>query len=466
MVGQALVAPAKWSIAAIAAVTRWATRRWTVLFAIGLLLAAIMAARSRIGGDQLNLLARGWLLAARGAWVPYGNRTSAGGFSPGGLTAIVVGAPLLVWSDYRAPAVFIVVLSTVGYLLLDRVLPRTPRSELRIAFAIAYWLNPWQLFFSTHLLNPNFLLFFGAVHLATAHRLREQARFGPSLLHGAGLTLSFQLHPSAVMLAIGSALLLWRRRIALSSAGMACGVALGLITFVPYVVHALHDPSVVPGAGGFLGRGAVLILPLIRGVLFWLRYASFAFGRKMLHFDFSPIVGGAARPLELVMAALQHITDPLSVIVAFIANAWVVARLRRNTPMRPRHTLPWLRSYCAIMFAAMLISVGLSPTTVMSWQCIPIFHAAVLPLALFTAVLLRTRWRTVTDRMMRMWLALSLLFAVAIAFGAPIYRLDGREPEAAPLHEHPMLHDLGLASQSDAVLGTETGASSEVLSYP
>ncbi|MGH6958963.1 MAG: hypothetical protein ACREE7_00615, partial [Dongiaceae bacterium] len=67
--------------------------RWA-LFAMGLALSAWMVARSQVGGDQLNLLARGWLLVEEGVWVPYGNPTSSGGAQPGGLTSLLVALPL------------------------------------------------------------------------------------------------------------------------------------------------------------------------------------------------------------------------------------------------------------------------------------------------------------------------------------------------------------------------------------
>src|SRR5687767_1499913 len=64
------------------------------IFAAGLLLGVLMLARAQAGGDQLNLLARGWLLAARGDLVPYGNPLSNQGNGPGPLTSLVVGLPL------------------------------------------------------------------------------------------------------------------------------------------------------------------------------------------------------------------------------------------------------------------------------------------------------------------------------------------------------------------------------------
>ena len=52
---------------------------------------------------RLNLLARGWLLVARGEWIPYGNPASTGGATPGGLTALLIGGPLELWRNHRAP---------------------------------------------------------------------------------------------------------------------------------------------------------------------------------------------------------------------------------------------------------------------------------------------------------------------------------------------------------------------------
>src|SRR5260370_38879026 len=75
---------------------------WTA-FAAGLVLAALLVARSQVGGDQLNLLARGWLLAARRQMVWFGNPMSTGGQAPGGVTSLLVGLPLLLWGDHPAP---------------------------------------------------------------------------------------------------------------------------------------------------------------------------------------------------------------------------------------------------------------------------------------------------------------------------------------------------------------------------
>ena len=42
--------------------------RWT-LVVVGAAVGLVMVARAQVGGDQVSLLARGWLLAERGEWV-------------------------------------------------------------------------------------------------------------------------------------------------------------------------------------------------------------------------------------------------------------------------------------------------------------------------------------------------------------------------------------------------------------
>jgi hypothetical protein len=82
-----------------------------------------MLARTQVGGDAIGLLSRGWLLAAKGIWVPFGNpvASSAGGYVPGGLTALLVGLPLELWMDPRAPVALILIFHLAAYWMLDRV---------------------------------------------------------------------------------------------------------------------------------------------------------------------------------------------------------------------------------------------------------------------------------------------------------------------------------------------------------
>lgn len=183
-------------------------RRAAVL--LGLVLSAAMVARSQAGGDQLNLLSRGWLLAERGELIPYGNPLSSGGDGPGIATTLLVAAPLAAWTHHRAPVVWIWLLHLAAFALLDHRLKRVLTPWERTTFAVVYWLNPWRLEASAFLWNPNFLYFFGALHLVTAFDQRERAGFGASFVHILALGIGAQLHPAMLLLIVAS-LLFWRR---------------------------------------------------------------------------------------------------------------------------------------------------------------------------------------------------------------------------------------------------------------
>jgi hypothetical protein len=60
--------------------------RWAALL-VGAALTIAFVPLAKVGGDQLNLLARGWLLAERRELVPYGNPLSIGGNGPGPVTS-------------------------------------------------------------------------------------------------------------------------------------------------------------------------------------------------------------------------------------------------------------------------------------------------------------------------------------------------------------------------------------------
>jgi hypothetical protein len=438
--------------------------RLTALFAVGLLISVVMLLRSQVGGDQLNLLARGWLLAERGVWIQYGNPTSAGGKEPGGLTSVLVGLPLLAWRDYRAPVVLILLFHVAAYALLDGIVREVGGRRLRLIFCAVYWLSPWRLYYSGHLLNPNYLLLFGAVHLWTAFRLRRPASFGLSCLHSSAIGFACQLHPSAIVLAFASALLLWRRRMAADWLGLCSGIGLVALSLIPYVLTVWRDPTLLPGQHGFPGRGLLLVYPLLKGLGMWFRFSSLALTQKITGLDFAPALGAwGAWVVELVLALLRVVAAPLTLIAAVLANRWMAMRVRRRRGRAWLTPGAWLQGYAAYMFVAAAITYSLSPTTVMPWQCLPVLHAAVLPLALWAAALARTHLAPLVYQAGVSWTALALVLAVASAFGSPVYRSGGRRPVAIPLADHPILLDLGLEAQSATALGVTNGWRSDVL---
>jgi hypothetical protein len=450
---------------------RTAERLIWIGFTAGLLLAALLVARSQVGGDQLNLLARGWLLVARRRMVWSGNPLSTGGNAPGGVTSLLVGLPLMLWRHHRAATAGVALCHVLAFLLLDRTLARIVSAPERLLFVVLYWLSPWQLYFASFLWNPNYLFLGGAVHLATAWRLRREPRFTASLLHVATLALALQVHPSFLLLAAASVLLWWRGYLRPHPAGAAVGAVLGALPLLPWAWEVLGHPALLAQVHkGFPGRGLLFSLP--RGVLYWLRYSSLSLAGRTGLFDFTEVFGATAeRRLTPLMRVLTEGVGPATVALPLAANLWLwrsylrrhgkpraPGRLRR-LPRLPRLSeaaseRDWLRGYVLLTFLAAAAVFALSPTTMMYWQGLCLFHAAVLPLTLYAGLLLRTRLARRVLAGAAAYVVLELLLTLGIAFGTPDFRCRGLETVVFPLlGDSPMLHDLHIQDTCPWPLG-------------
>ena len=101
-----------------------------------------MFMRGQVGGDQLMLLARGWLFVQNGVPFPYGAGMSGGGFEPGSFTNCIIGLPLFFWQHCRAPVVLILLSHLASYLIVDRILVEIFSRRIRPVLLLLYWLNP------------------------------------------------------------------------------------------------------------------------------------------------------------------------------------------------------------------------------------------------------------------------------------------------------------------------------------
>jgi hypothetical protein len=426
-------------------------RPWLLpaLFASGLAIAMLMTWRMRVGIDALDLLTRGWLLTVKGVWVPLGNEAAPGGYVPGGLTALLVGGPLALWMDPRAPVVLVLCCHVVAYALLDRVVGEALGRRARVLFAVFYWLNPWQLFQAAWLDNTNYGFLSGAVHLWACYRQRLRGRFLHSAVLVAAVGLTGQLHLHAMLL-VFAAVLLWLRGYWKPHwGGVAAGSALAIASLIPFLLEAWRHPEVIPGGEDPFLRGLVTVWPVVKGVLYWLRYASLHFSSSMRVFDFTPSLGATADALlSPFYFVLGNVVGGASVVLPVLANAWVWRRfrtVRRGLPGVAPSRRDWMRGYAVWLFVACLVANATSPTEVMYWHNLIAFHAAVLPMVLWVEAMSRTRRAALVRRAVVAHLSLSLVFLLGMSVGADVFREGGRHAVAFTPHtDHELLHDLGL----------------------
>jgi len=444
------------------------TAVWWLIFLAGLVVSLAMVFRSQVEGDTLNMLARGWRFAFAGEWLQYGLPTSAGGKSPGGLLSLLVGMPLLLWPDFRAPALVVWLLGVAGYLILDRIVVRVLGPSSRLAFAALYWLSPWRIYFTSFLWNPNYMFFFGALHLWVAYSLRRTRRFWPSLVLVLIVGMTVQLHMSAMVLAAMFLMLWWRGLVKLSWSGVATGALLTAASLVPWLQLIVERPELIPGGASFPFRSLLLIQPALRGVMYMIRYPSLALPRQVYALDLIPGTGDdvASSVLSLVLVGLGWLT----VMVPLCAYRRFLQRARGSWRRRawPENDRGWLRGYLLWSLVGALLAFAASPTSIMFWQGFPAFHVAVLVTAFVVGVVFRTRRATKLYGVLLAWAALSLLVAGVLGKSStlfqraqppPIGAASGEMPDSDPriVGDHPMYHDLGIVDRCGIVVVGEGG---------
>lgn len=358
--------------------------------ALGLGLSWWYALNQVVEGDQIQMIHKGYLGAYQGVWMSFGNAASVVGNVPGSLLAWVVGGPLLVWDSPYAPMLFLVLLRLTGFLMLDAVVRKVfPGSGLaRISFLLLCWLNPWFLFDSL-LYNPSYLIFCAGLHCWTAWHMQQRKHFAYTFAHVLAIGLAMQLHFSWPVLAFLSALMFYRGAIKVSWLAVLLALALIIATLVPYLMQLIADPTLArnpdPEARKrFIGWGALNVYPVLKAVLYWLRYGSWAFPSKLVNqteflwvgVQFLPVV------LEHVWKILMGLVGAVTVVIAAVANwtafAHIRPRLRRDTTTRIE-PLDWMLLYAAAAFIASLISAGLSPIVFNYWHLTLIFPFALFP---------------------------------------------------------------------------------------
>lgn len=430
--------------------SRRLTQATHLVIALGLVLSTLLWLRSQVAGDQLNMLARGWLLIAEGQWVPFGLPTSAGGKAPGSFTSIVVGLPLAMWQHHRAPTLVILACNLVAYLLLDRMLAREMGSAARLLFAVFYWLSPWRIYHASFLWNPNYLLPLGALHFWTVYRQKDQPRFWESFLQVAAIGLAAQVHASVVTLMILSLLLWWRGYFRLHWLGVSAAVAVVVVSLIPWAQAVLQDPSLLPRGTPHNGRIGQSLLSSVRGLGYWLRYPALIASSTILCFDFSWLPAGlVGDPIrQVIQITVGLFTLPITIWTN--VRLWLAAdgwwrRLRQPVDFRN-----WLDGAVRWTFLGVLLACTLTPTAVMSWQLLTVLHIAVMPLVLTGLDLLETgRARTVQIGA-TVWTILSIAMIVAIGLGSPMFRCGGEDCGAmnadppALRADHEMLDELAI----------------------
>jgi len=365
------------------------------LFGLGLLAGLMLSfwyqVNQIIDGDQLQMIHRGYLAAYQGVWSSTGNTASVVGDVPGYLSTWVVALPLLLWDSPYAPILFLMLVRLGGFLMIDAVVRQALPGQMtpRLVLLLLLWLNPWVQFDSL-LYNPAYLIFCAGLHLYSAWRLRLQPSLVWSFAHVMAIALAMQLHFSWPLLVFMSLYLWWRQLIRLNLWGVSLAAGLSLLSLLPYLSALYTDPQIAQHDDAsarerYIGWGAVNVYPVLKSVIYWLRYGAWAFPSKLVNdAGFDWLTSHYQLEMVLIWAwrVLLWAAGAATLVVAVLANVMMCRQIRAHWHRRHgavTQAPQWLTLYSLSAFGAALLSAALAPLVFNYWHLILILPAAVLP---------------------------------------------------------------------------------------
>lgn len=379
---------------------------------IGLLTSILYSNLQKLTGDQTQMLYKGYLGAYEGVWLSYGNAASAVGNVPGSLSAWLIGGPLLLWDSPYAPMVLLLAMRLVGFLLFDAVIRQVFDDRVRLLFLVLCWLNPWFQYESL-LYNPSYLFLFSAMHCWSAWHMRERASFWHMIVHLLAIGMAMQLHYSWPLLAVMSTYLFWRRILKVSWSGVVVATLLIGASLIPYAMEVMSNSHITQNVDPearqrYIGWGLVHVYPVLKSVLYWLRYGSWLFASKLVN-DTQFIWLAGHEYLQMAAVWLWRVViygvGSATVLLAAKANWQLWRELKPRLLRSDRAEVDgesWLGLYALAAVLAVLVSAALSPIIFNYWHLMLIF-----PYALFPILLLLVRW----SRRYPQWVGKGLLAA-------------------------------------------------------
>ena len=357
-------------------------------------MAVLYSSNQLLNGDQLQTLYRGYLAAHQGMWLNYGNAASVVGNVPGSLSTLVVGVPLVLWDSPWAPMMVIIACNIMALVLFDKVIKQVFNEPARLFFLVLFWLSPWFLF--QHMLyNPAYLFFCSALHFYTDFHLREKSNFWLTFGHVVSIGLVMQLHYSWPLLVMVSGYLLVRGVMKIDYWAVALAVVVLAASFVPYALEVLSASSEAMRPEEFskqryIGWGLVHVYPVIKALIYWLRYSSFLFTEKLINgamFDWITSSELLRLTSQYIYRGVLYAVGVFTLFFSFKANWFLIKQVRGywwpGLLGDKVGNEPWLLLYIAACVVAILISAALSPTVFGYWHLIMLYPFAAMNMLIY-----------------------------------------------------------------------------------
>ncbi len=385
-----------------------------------------LISRVWVGRDQIILLALGEKFANTGILDPVAKGMSGGGTIPGSLLQILVGLPLMLWQDYRAPILLIGVLNLFAGLVIYRVAKREFDPRTCFFFFALYWLSPWRMTDGAGLWEPAYLFLPAAIHFWASSKLSNSRRVFPSIALGIVLLATPQLHGSFIFLWILTGLLVWKKKIQLDWRGLTIGGIIGALTLIPMGIALATSslPTPLP-TEGFIGKGFLYVFPFLKGILYWFRMPTLDLELRDTIYLKSGWASTVPEHIFVVLLWVLRAVEVLTIALSLLAAWWYIARIRSKL-LFPKDLL-WVEWFAWYAFIALAVSGGLAPITLQDWHVI---------IALPAAAIIPAIWGSDQSKKVPafqiyfiIYLTLATEIAVIIGCGEPSFRVKALPKE-------------------------------------
>ncbi len=354
---------------------------------IGLGISVIYAKHQIITGDHLQMLHKGYLGAYQDTWLAFGNAASAVGNVPGSLSAWIVGGPLLIWDNPWSPMLFLIALRLIGYFLLDNIIKQVFSPQVRLLFVVLYWLNPWFLY-ENQIYNPSYLFLFSALFLWSSFKLKDNPNFIISVLHVLAIGGAMQFHYSWPVLMMISLLLQYKKFITVSKLGILVGIGIILISLIPYFQEYAVNTEIKRETDRYIGYGAVHVYPVLKSVLYWLRYGSLLFSNYAVlgtNFDWLTSITWLQNFFKYSWQVVIYAIGVLSLYFSIKINWRSLKEIKPilKNQQQLENNQQWLLVFSFAAVISIIINAMLSPITFSYWHLIITFPFALFPMLVY-----------------------------------------------------------------------------------
>lgn len=365
--------------------------------------------------DQLQMLLKGYYAAFNSTYLPFGNESGIMGNVPGMLSSWLMGFPLQVYMHPYAPAVFQTLIRAIGIVIFANALSLLFTRRVVLLGTFLFALSPWTLYQSM-LYSPAYLTFCAPLVLNCLLRLRydyhdhyhdknSRHRVFPSFFLIIAFGMIMQLHFSWPVLVVGALILWLRRDIKVSYLGLGLGLLVIAISLLPYIQEVISNPNLLNHADasaqdGYFGYGLLHVYPLFKGLLYWLRFASFSVSEQAIIPKIADDYSLAIVILCWAWIILSQAFGVISAIIAAYGNLFALSGAKAGTDVAKSQ---FIRGLTISFMLAVIIASAASSEVVNSSHI-----ALVLPFALIPLL----AWLSANHKYLKVYFIASLVFFI------------------------------------------------------